>query len=269
MEPVASLLSSTGVAALNGGKTSVPAVDRALDVVEHLSANPEGLTLSQLSTALGMPKNAVFRITGTLRARGYITRSKADKRFTLTRKFLTLGQPYSGDVSLVAAASAAMRSLRDQTLETVQLGIRVDLEGVIIDKVESLQPLRIAVDVGLRFKLYNNAPGKVLLAYMPAEERQATIAQLDLQPHTPRTITDTVSLRQECERIIAQGYATDHGEADEGIHCIAAPIFDRDEHLAATIWVSAPSRRMPRDSFSTVAHNVIAASSEITRSIQH
>ena len=247
--------------------SSVPAVDRALDIVEYLSGSSDGLTLSELSVALGLPKNAVFRITGTLRARGYISRDRVERRFTLTRKFLTLVQPQVGDMSLVAAAGPAMRRLRDATRETVQLGLRIGLEGVIIDKLEALHPLRIAVDVGLRFKLYNNAPGKVLLAWMPQAERDATIAKLELVPHTPRTIIDARKLQEECECTVARGYATDEAEADEGIHCAAAPIFDRDNALAATIWVSAPSRRMPRESFDAIGRQAASAAEEVTRTL--
>lgn len=246
---------------------SVPAVDRALDIIERLSGGGEGLTLSQLSVSLDLPKNTTSRILGTLRARGYVTQDRLSRRFGLTRKFFMLTQPRVGDVSLSSAAMGPMRTLRDRTCETVQLGIGIGLEGVIIDKFEALHPLRIAVDVGLRFNLHNNGPGKILLAYQPPAEREAMISQLDLTQHTPRTITDPEALRLECDRVVAQGYAIDHGEADEGIHCIAAPIFDDDEHLAAVLWVSAPSRRMVADSFPAIAQQVVAAAREVTRSI--
>ncbi len=249
------------------GGSAVPAVDRTLDILEYLSGHSTGLTLSELSTALKLPKNTASRILGTLRSRGYVVRDRVEKRFNLTRKFFMLTQPHVGDVSLVSAAMGPMRKLRDATCETVQLGIRVDLEGIIIDKIEALHPLRIAVDVGLRFKLHNNAPGKVLLAFMPPQEREATIERLELTASTPRTITDRDELRSECERVIANGYATDYAEADEGIHCVAAPIFDRDHHLAATIWVSAPSRRMSRDSFPVIGRQVMEAAREISRAL--
>jgi len=53
---------------------SVPALARSLDILDILSAEPLGLTLSQLSDQLDAPKNSVFRITQTLLARGYLAR---------------------------------------------------------------------------------------------------------------------------------------------------------------------------------------------------
>jgi DNA-binding IclR family transcriptional regulator len=161
-----------------------------------------------------------------------------------------------------------MRDLRDETRETVQLGVCTGSEGVIVEKVEGLHALRIAVDLGLRFKLYNNAPGKVLLAFQPPGDRERLLSQLELTPHTSRTITDLGELRRECQRVIEQGYATDWAEADEGVHCVAAPILGRHQELAATIWVSAPSRRMPRETFAAVARQAICAAEIISRRIQ-
>jgi DNA-binding IclR family transcriptional regulator len=248
--------------------TSVPALERGLDVLELLSTEPAGLGISDLSAALALPKNAAFRIAHTLVARGYLLRDEATKRFRLSTKMLTVGQPRTGDVSLVEMALGPMRSLRDQTKETVQLGLEIGDEGVIIEQVAGLHPLRIAVDPGLRFPLHNNAPGKVLLAFQPREERSETVTRLKLVRSTGRTITSSADLLKECEHVVAQGFGTDYGEADEGIHCVAAPIVERRGLLVAVLWVSAPARRMPRDSFPTVARLVKAAAADISRRIE-
>src|SRR4051812_17744617 len=102
--------------------SDVPAVDRTLDILERLSAHPEGQTLSELGVALDVPTNAVFRIMAALKGRGYVDRDEASKRFTLTNKFMTITQPRYQQKSLVEVALAPMRELRDATRETVQLG---------------------------------------------------------------------------------------------------------------------------------------------------
>jgi IclR family acetate operon transcriptional repressor len=157
-----------------------------------------------------------------------------------------------------------MRELRDRTRETVQIGRRLGREGVILEAVEALHPLRISVDPGLRFPLYNNAPGKLLLAHLPEPERRAAIDGLDLARCTPRTITDRRELARECRRILEQGYATDFAEADEGIHCVAGPVFGPQGDLVATVWVSAPSRRLPRSSFAEIGRHVRRTADKIT-----
>ena len=102
---------------------SVPALDRSLDILELLSESPSGLTLSELSNQLGFPKNAVFRITQTMLARGYLTRDAQTMAFRLTGQWLRLATPRWGGMSLPTLARPAMTALRDQTGETIQLGV--------------------------------------------------------------------------------------------------------------------------------------------------
>jgi DNA-binding IclR family transcriptional regulator len=245
---------------------SVPALDRSLDILELLSGSTSGLTLSELSSALDFPKNAVFRITQTLLARGYVKRDEK-LAFHLTQQLLRLAPPHWGSVSLPTISQEAMVALRDETGETVQLGVRSGLEGIIIDQVESLEALRIVVDLGLRFPLYNNGPGKLLLAHMSETERTAALNQIKLEPCTPRTITDKAELLRECERIVSQGYSVDHAEADEGIHCIAAPIFEGAK-VVGTLWISGPAKRLPKSRFKELGAKVKAAGERITKAIE-
>ncbi|HTI73211.1 MAG TPA: IclR family transcriptional regulator [Candidatus Limnocylindria bacterium] len=243
--------------------SEVPAVERAFDILEFLSSHAEGCTLSELSAALELPHNGVFRITQTLLARGYLSRDETTKRFRLTTRLLTVGQPRYGEVSLVECALGPMRELREQTKETVQLGIRVGDEGVIIEKVEGLHALRISVDLGLRFGLHNNAPGKLLLAFQSAHDRDQDIRRLDLPRFTARTITDREDLRVECVRILEKGFSTDYGEADEGIHCVATPVVGPHNQVLAALWVSAPARRMPKEMFTEIGQWTKAAANKV------
>ena len=248
---------------------SVPALDRSLDILEMLSSHPEGMILSELSKQLGIPKNGVFRITQTLLARGYISRDPVTMSFRLTGQMLKLALPRAGKLSLPELSRNAMTSLRDITRETVQLGVLSDMEGVIIDQVEGLEPLRIMVDLGLRFALHNNAPGKLLLAYMPSEQQASVLDQIELTANTPRTFTTKSALTDECQRILDVGYSTDYAEADEGIHCVAAPVFEANgKNVLAALWISGPAKRLPKSKFKELGNQVRAAGDQVSLLIE-
>ena len=248
---------------------SVPALDRSLDILELLSVSSGRLTLSALSKQLDVPKNAVFRITQTLLARGYLSRNAETMAFQLTGQLLKLAPPRWGGVSLPEVSREAMTSLRDATRETVQLGVLSGQEGIIIDQVEGLEPLRIVVDLGLRFALHNNAPGKLLLAHLPDEEREAVLSRIKLTANTSRTITTKSALHTECEKIVSQGYSEDYAEADEGIHCVAAPIFGATRGAAVgTLWVSGPAKRLPKSRFRELGAQVKSAGDQVSRLIE-
>jgi IclR family acetate operon transcriptional repressor len=235
-----------------------------MELLERLGREGGG-TLSELAAGLGLPKNAVFRITNTLRARGYLDRDERSLRFTLTDRFVRLIQPRAGRKSLVEAALPEMRALRDFTRETVQIGRRSGEEGVLLEAVDGLHALRISVDPGLRFPLHNNAPGKQLLAGLPAAERRTLLRSLPLARSTARTLTDPAALERECVRILREGYATDFAESDEGIHCVAAPVLDAEGATIAVLWVSAPARRLPRGEFARIGSAVKASAARISR----
>ncbi len=247
--------------------SSVPALDRSLDLLELLSTQPAGMTLSELSKALDAPKNAIFRITQTLLARGYLARDADTLAFRLTSRWLKLAPSSAGAVSLPEVSRGAMESLREQTGQTVQLGVLSGREGVIIDQVEGVEALRIVVNLGLRFALYNNAPGKLLLAHLPDAERAEAIATMALDRCTAQTITDRTELENECQRIVKQGYSTDYAEADEGIHCIAAPIFGIEGQAVGTLWVTGPAKRLPKSQFRKTGELAKAAGEQITETI--
>jgi DNA-binding IclR family transcriptional regulator len=246
---------------------SVPALDRTLNILELLSDGPKGLTLSELSQRLEIPKNAVFRISQTLMARRYLTRDPETMAFRLTGQWLKLATPRLDGVSLATLARPAMTALRDVTGETTQLGVLCADEGTIIEQVEGTRSLRIVVDLGLRFPLYNNAPGKLFLAHFSDGKRNEMIADMELTPCTPRTITDKALLRKECERIVAKGYSVDHAEADEGVHCIAAPIVREFEGVVGALWISGPAKRLPKSRFRELGEEVKAAARKVSQQI--
>ena len=74
------------------------------------------------------------------------------------------------------------------------------------------------------------ADGKLLLSYLPAEER-AYLYEVDgLRKYTENTIDDPVRLEKEIECIRERGYAVDHRERFENSRGLAVPILDLDGH---------------------------------------
>ena len=95
---------------------------KAFSLIESLaSAGGEG-TLAELALATGQAKPTTHRILRSLIAMGYAEQSDDDGTYRLTSKLrqLALG---SADRDLAAVAQAALQRLRDETGETVNLGV--------------------------------------------------------------------------------------------------------------------------------------------------
>ena len=140
----------------------VPNLTRALKIMELFVDHHEGLTTTQITSILKIPRNSVFRITATLLDHGYLIRDEETKIFQLSQKLLTMGYAALGEQTLVEKSLTVMRKLRDRFKETVPLGIIHGNEGLVIEEVQGLHSFRYVLEPGRRFHLHTSAPGKGL-----------------------------------------------------------------------------------------------------------
>lgn len=247
----------------------VPNLLRALDIVELLSRHPAGLAKAELIGRLGLSSNSVYRIAGTLLARGYLDRDEATKRFRLTPRLLDLGCAARDEHSLAAAGWEAMRELRDATGESVFVGQRLDLQGVVLEHVPGLHPVTINVDRGTRFDLHASAPGKCLLAFLPEPEQKALLGRLALKAYTPNTRVTRAALVRDLDRARVDGYTIDHAEFMAGVHCVAVPLFARARAIAGTLWIVCPADRLPPGQFRARARILLRFAERISYHLGH
>jgi len=243
----------------------IPSLRRALRVVEYLSENPQGATLTEIVEDLQLPKNSVFRITTTLMDEGYLARSDDTMRFQLTRKFLAYGLTAVCEEDVIVNSMDVMKRLRDTTDTTAYLGALYGAEGVIIEQAPGGHPFKLSVDLGTRFSLHSGAPGKAMLAFLPEEQREDLMSQMEFIKFNDRTITDPDEFRLEMERIRECGYALDHAEEFEGIHCVGAPILDHNGSVVATLWISGAEVVLPKKKFKEYGPIVRDHAMEISR----
>ncbi len=101
--------------------SAAPGTERTLAILEVLGRHRAGLSLTEIARELALPVNTVFRIAGTLHARGYLQRREDDKRFVLTNKLFDLSRPQVREKSLVVCALESLKWRRDGAGETTQI----------------------------------------------------------------------------------------------------------------------------------------------------
>lgn len=229
----------------------VPNLERALAIMEHLLAFPQGRTLTELTDDLGQPKNSVFRITSTLLEHGYLLRDEA-KRFTLSKKLLLMGSRSMGEQGFLENSFDVMRLCRDDIKESVFIGTIIENEGVVLEQVLGTHPFKFSIDSGHRLPLHCAAPCKAMLAYLPENEVDLRLRGYRFKRFNENTITSPAAFREELKATRAVGYALDREEEVHGAHCIAAPIFNQYAYPVAAIWTTGPSDRLTVNRFAAV-----------------
>ena len=108
-------------------------------------------------------------------------------------------------------------------------------EVVYIEKLDGNEALRMHSKVGKRAPMHCTSVGKAILAYLPADSVQEILERKGLPVHTVKTITDKNVLAEELAEVKKKGIALDLEENENGITCIAVPIFDHLGKVAAAV----------------------------------
>lgn len=245
---------------------NIPNIERAMRMLEHLAGHPDGRTVSELVGDLDIPKTGIYRIVTTLANLEYLSRDAKTGRFRLTRKLLALGSAAVCPENLLEPALDEMYDLRDECTETVQLNTIVGHQGVVLEYIPALHPIRLMIDAGTRFELHCTAPGKVLLAFLPEREREEILRKMDFTQHQPNTISSLKAFRAELGRVRDRGYAVDRSESKiPGIYCVSAPVFDRREYPVAALTITAPSLRVTEKDLPRLAEMTLPRAANISR----
>jgi DNA-binding IclR family transcriptional regulator len=246
---------------------AIRSIDRAIEVLECVTAHNGALTVDQIAAATRLPKTTVFRVLATLAARRVIERDEHKQTYRLGMLALVIGARAMGDLDLRRSARAHLEQLVADTGETVHLSILSEDKALCIDKLDASRSMRMASFVGFLDPLHCSGVGKALLAFQDEPTRQRLLARLQLEPHTPRTITDRAALVAQIDETRARGYAIDDEEIEVGLRCVAAPIRDHSGAVAAAVSISGPTTRITEASLTELAKAVGACARSISREL--
>ncbi len=251
----------------------VQSLDRALDVLEALAAAPAGeLGVSEVAARTGLGVSTAHRLLGSLVDRGYVAQNPATGRYALGFKVLELAGGLEVRTSaLRAAARPHLEQIGPETGETANLVVLDSDRVVYVDQVEGSHSVRMFTELGSTALAHTTGSGKAILAYRPA----ATIAKLypaAREPFarlTPRTLTTVEALRDDFVRIRRRGYALDDQEHEEGVSCVATPVFDASGEAVAAISVSGPTARVAGAGTAELGRRLRGHAAEISAALGH
>lgn len=217
---------------------SVPALERGLLILEHLAQSRRGVTLSQLTSRLQLPRSTGHALLLTYQRCGYVQRDRETGRYRLGSRLHTLANLALAGHSLRSHCSSYLLRLMQETGATVHLAVMEDGEVILIDRVEPNGNARLATWVGKRMGLHCTSVGKAIIAHLPRGVLEELIQRQGLIRYNENTIATMRKLRTACEQIRQLGYAVDDEEEEIGVRCIGAPVFNDQGDVVAAISIS-------------------------------
>lgn len=222
-------------------KATLQTVDRALQLLEILAEHPGGMQPKEIEEFLELNKVTVHRLLATLENRGFVER--VGSSYVVGLKVVELSSMKLSNVELKTEASPYLRGLVNKLGLPVQMAILEGQEAVFIDKIESINSFRMYSQIGKRIPVYACGVGKILLMQKTNEEIREKMDTIEFEAFTSKTIKDVEALIKAIEEARKKGYAIDDEEHEDGIYCVAAPIYDYMGKIIAAISVGDTNKQ--------------------------
>lgn len=235
-------------------REQVTSVDRALTILELLAEKNQGVSTSDLSRRVRIPKSSMSYLLRTLVARGYVRRDPETGHHTLGIRLLSLGGQAMQGLELRDIAMPHLRHVVERTHLDTHLAILDHGDAVYVERIESPGFIKMATWIGRRMVPHVTGVGKALICCHERAAVEELLAIHPLRPITPKTITTLPRLMAELEKTRQRGYAIDDEEHEARVRCIAAPVFAATGEVVAAIGVSGTVGQISDDALPKIGN---------------
>ncbi len=246
----------------------IEAVLKALDVLECFLEGT-ALSLKEITTITGLNRSRVIRLTGTLKARGYLQYLSEERRYTLSSRLFALGKAYESNNMIIALSRPILRRLADETGESSTLWASEGIERVVLARCQGGQTIRFLISEGTRRDLHAGSAGKVILAYLSPEIRERVLKERPPVAYTGATIVDRDNLERELRKIRRQGFGVSCGEISADAWAVSAPVLDHKKCIRGAVSLAGPVTRFSLAKKNLCTQLVIEAAAELSGWLGH
>lgn len=211
-------------------------VQRAIRILEFIAERPR--TAGEVAAHLDVHRTTALRIAQSLQDGGLVRR-QPDGRYGVGFRLTGLAQLALEQFDLAAIARPHLVELGERCDQTIHLASLERDTIVYADKIEPTNSVRMRSQIGHPVCLHTAGVAKAILAFLPGSRRDELLAEHRFERMTDTTITSASAFLDELERVRERGWATDNGELEDYVNCIAAPIRGSDGAVVAAVSVTA------------------------------
>jgi IclR family pca regulon transcriptional regulator len=226
-----------------GDPNFMTSLARGLIVIQAFTQQSPQMTISQLSIKTGLSRAAVRRCLYTLTKLGFAG-AEDGSRYSLLPRMLTLSHTYTTSNTLAAAAQPILERMSAALHESFSVATLDGEDIVYIARTQVNRVMAVDLHIGSRLPAYCTSMGRVLLAYLPAEQLEHYLAKVVLTPHTTRTVNSIEKLRLVLRNVRRNGYALVDQEYEVGLRSLAVPIYSSSGRVVATLNLSGNAPRL-------------------------
>jgi len=203
----------------------VPAVARAMALLDLLEKERGAMSLAKLSSSLSLPKSSVHGLCNTLVALGYLRRQD-DGAFYIGPRVMGLAHAFAEATTPAQEFERLWASLGTVPQETLILSV---LDGTDV--------VYVGVRNGMRLPAHRAATGRAMLGF----HDEAWVKQLYPAARLPAYMNLPAMRRTDLLAELAEtrerGYSIDDESVRQGVYCLAAPVRGASGEVVAGLGV--------------------------------
>lgn len=213
-------------------------LDRLVRILESFDSGRSTQTPAEIARRAGLPRSSGHRLVGELVERGLLERDERGE-VRIGMRLWELTTRGSRALELRRIALPVMAQVQARVREHTQLAVREGESALFIERLSGAESGANVTRIAGRLPLHASSSGLVLLAWAPAEVRDAVLAG-PLAPLAPETIVDAEELRRKLAEVRRLGYAHAPGYVEGVSLGVAVPVRDERGEVVAALSAVLP-----------------------------
>ncbi|MFT6906086.1 MAG: DNA-binding IclR family transcriptional regulator [Oleiphilaceae bacterium] len=247
-------------------KSKAPAVDSSIMMLELLAKSAYPLTLSEICLQTNISPASGHRIINALLEHQMVTLDPSRRKsYCMGSKIFQIASTIYNKQSIIPFFYPVAEILKNEIHKSIFLYAPVGNKVVVVSKVEFSQNNSLNIHIGQTMPLHCSASGKAILSMHSMNFQRSYID--GEEKSNPNIKEDLASINEDLERAKRLGYAVTHGENNDQVSCIAAPVLNLRNEPIAAVSVAISGGYLSPESTPHYAKNLIQAARQLSARI--
>ena len=221
--------------------SSLKSLSKGLNVYRFIADYGKPILATTLCQKLQIDKSTMSRILKTLKDEDFISYLEDSNEIIANDISRKTNQSTKIEL-LIKITNVLLEKISTETNECAYLGIFDDYKVSYINQIDlSNRVLKTRNNIGVQTNLHSSALGKSILAFGNYD-----LEKIKFNQYTNNTITNINNLKKEIEQVKEQGFSTDNKEYQDGMCCVAVPLFNKENILIGAVGISGNAARLEK-----------------------
>jgi DNA-binding IclR family transcriptional regulator len=231
--------------------SQIKSLSKGLKVYRFIVDYGKPILAVTLCQKLQIDKSTMSRLLKTLKDEDFISYLEESNEIIANDISYKTNQSTKIEL-LIKKTKVLLEEISNKTNECAYLGIFDDYKVSYINQIDlSNRELKNRNNIGIQANLYTSALGKSILAFGNYD-----LEKIKFNQYTNNTITNIYTLKKEIEEVRKRGFSIDNKKYQDGMCCIAVPLFNKENILIGAVGISGNSTRLETDKLFEIGEKI-------------